>query len=42
MAQRSGHLSLATVKGHVSALLMKLDLDNRVQIALMVQDAQRP
>jgi DNA-binding NarL/FixJ family response regulator len=35
------HLSLATVKGHVSALLMKLALDNRVQIALMVQDAQR-
>ena len=35
------HLSLATVKGHVSALLTKLALDNRVQIALMVQDAQR-
>jgi DNA-binding NarL/FixJ family response regulator len=35
------HLSLATVKGHVSVLLMKLELDNRVQIALMVQDAQR-
>ncbi len=35
------HLSVATVKGHVSALLMKLALDNRVQIALMVQDAQR-
>jgi DNA-binding NarL/FixJ family response regulator len=35
------HLSLATVKGHVSALLTKLGLDNRVQIALMVQDAQR-
>ncbi len=34
-------LSLATVKGHVSALLTKLGLDNRVQIALMVQDAQR-
>jgi DNA-binding NarL/FixJ family response regulator len=34
------HLSLATVKGHVSALLMKLALDNRVQIALMVQDAR--
>ena len=35
------HLSVATVKGHVSALLMKLALDNRVQIALMVRDAQR-
>jgi DNA-binding NarL/FixJ family response regulator len=35
------HLSLATVKGHVSALLTKLSLDNRVQIALLVQDAQR-
>lgn len=34
------HLSLATVKGHVSALLTKLSLDNRVQIALLVQDAQ--
>jgi DNA-binding NarL/FixJ family response regulator len=34
-------LSLATVKGHVSALLTKLALDNRVQIALLVQDAQR-
>ncbi len=35
------HLSLATVKGHVSALLTKLSLDNRVQIALLVQEAQR-
>jgi DNA-binding NarL/FixJ family response regulator len=35
------HLSLATVKGHVSAILAKLVLDNRVQIALIVQDAQR-
>jgi DNA-binding NarL/FixJ family response regulator len=35
------HLSIATVKGHVSAILTKLALDNRVQIALMVQDAQR-
>lgn len=35
------HISLATVKGHVSALLTKLSLDNRVQIALLVQDAQR-
>jgi len=34
-------LSLATVKGHVSALLSKLALENRVQIALLVQDARR-
>jgi DNA-binding NarL/FixJ family response regulator len=35
------HLSIATVKSHVSAILSKLDLDNRVQIALLVQDARR-
>ena len=35
------HLSVATVKSHVSAMLAKLDLDNRVQIALLVQDAER-
>ena len=33
------HLSVATVKGHVSRLLDKLDVDNRVQIALLVQEA---
>jgi DNA-binding NarL/FixJ family response regulator len=33
------HMSVATVKAHVSRLLAKLDLDNRVQIALLVQDA---
>jgi len=33
------HLGLATVKTHVSAILMKLDLANRVQIALLVHDA---
>jgi DNA-binding NarL/FixJ family response regulator len=36
------HLSVATIKSHVSAVLSKLDLDNRVQIALLVQDARRP
>ena len=33
------HLSVATVKGHVSRLLDKLDVNNRVQIALLVQAA---
>jgi len=33
------HLSVATVKAHVSRLLDKLDVDNRVQIALLVQNA---
>ncbi|MGH8988146.1 MAG: response regulator transcription factor, partial [Acidimicrobiales bacterium] len=33
------HMSLATVKAHVSRLLTKLNADNRVQIALLVQEA---
>jgi DNA-binding NarL/FixJ family response regulator len=33
------YMSVATVKAHVSRLLMKLDVDNRVQIALLVHDA---
>jgi DNA-binding NarL/FixJ family response regulator len=33
------HMSVATVKAHVSRLLAKLDVDNRVQIALLVQAA---
>ncbi|MEY2442890.1 MAG: hypothetical protein QOJ46_2316 [bacterium] len=33
------YMSIATVKAHVSRLLLKLDLDNRVQIALLVHDA---
>jgi DNA-binding NarL/FixJ family response regulator len=35
------HMSVATVKAHVSRLLTKLGVDNRVQIALLVQEAQR-
>ncbi|HWH92663.1 MAG TPA: response regulator transcription factor [Baekduia sp.] len=31
------HMSVATVKAHVSRLLAKLEVDNRVQIALLVQ-----
>ena len=33
------YMSVATVKAHVSRLLSKLDVENRVQIALLVQDA---
>jgi DNA-binding NarL/FixJ family response regulator len=33
------HMSLATVKTHVSRIFTKLDLNNRVQIALLVRDA---
>ncbi|GAA2980278.1 MULTISPECIES: response regulator [Streptomyces] len=33
------HLSVATVKAHVSRVLARLDLNNRVQIALLVHDA---
>ena len=32
-------MSVATVKAHVSRLLTKLELDNRVQIALLAHDA---
>jgi DNA-binding NarL/FixJ family response regulator len=35
------HMSVATVKAHVSKLLAKLGVDNRVQIALLVQEAAR-
>jgi DNA-binding NarL/FixJ family response regulator len=34
------HMSLPTVKTHVSRILAKLELDNRVQIALAVYDAE--
>jgi DNA-binding NarL/FixJ family response regulator len=32
-------MSVATVKAHASRLLQKLELDNRVQIALLAHDA---
>ncbi|WP_329041644.1 response regulator transcription factor [Streptomyces sp. NBC_00178] len=34
------HLSVATVKTHVSRILARLGLNNRVQIALLVHDAE--
>jgi DNA-binding NarL/FixJ family response regulator len=34
------HMSVATVKAHVSRLLAKLALENRVQLALLVQEAR--
>jgi DNA-binding NarL/FixJ family response regulator len=33
------HMSVATVKAHVSSVLSKLDLNNRVQVALLAHDA---
>jgi DNA-binding NarL/FixJ family response regulator len=33
------YLSVPTVKTHVSSILTKLDLNNRVQIALPAHDA---
>ena len=33
------HMSVATVKAHVSRLLAKLEAENRIQVALLVQDA---
>jgi DNA-binding NarL/FixJ family response regulator len=36
-------MSIATLKAHVSSLLSKLELNNnRVQVALLVQDARPP
>ncbi|POX42360.1 DNA-binding response regulator [Streptomyces sp. Ru73] len=34
------HLSTGTVKAHLSSALTKLDLDNRIQLALLAHDAQ--
>ncbi len=36
------HMSVATVKAHVSRLLVKFGADNRVQIALLVQSTGDP
>jgi DNA-binding NarL/FixJ family response regulator len=35
-------VSVATVKTYVSRLLTKLELNNRVQVALLVHDADPP
>lgn len=35
------HMSVPTVKAHVSRLMVKLEVENRVQIALLVQEASR-
>jgi hypothetical protein len=35
-------MSVATVKAHVTRLLAKLELDNRVQIALLAPTRARP
>ena len=32
-------MSVATVKAHMSRMLTKLDLNNRVQVALLAQEA---
>jgi len=39
---RELHLALPTVKTNVSRILTRLDLNNRVQIALLVHDANAP
>jgi len=33
------HIAVPTVKTHVSAILTRLDLTNRVQVAILVHDA---
>jgi DNA-binding NarL/FixJ family response regulator len=37
---RELYMSVSTVKAHVTQVLMKLELDNRVQVALLVHDAE--
>jgi DNA-binding NarL/FixJ family response regulator len=39
VASRSARRNACRVKGHISRLLDKLEIDNRVQIALLVQKA---
>jgi DNA-binding NarL/FixJ family response regulator len=39
---RELHMSVATVKAHVSRVMDKLDAENRVQVALLVQEARDP
>ncbi len=39
---RELYLSLATVKAHVSSILLKLGLENRTQVALLVREADLP
>ena len=34
------HMSVATVKAHVSSMLAKLHLDNRTQVALVAHEAE--
>ncbi|MFC8695246.1 response regulator [Streptomyces parvus] len=41
IAERLG-ITVATVKAHTSSLFSKLEVDNRVQIALLVRDAEHP
>jgi DNA-binding NarL/FixJ family response regulator len=36
------HISVGTVKSHITQLLAKLGVDNRVQIALLVHEARSP
>jgi DNA-binding NarL/FixJ family response regulator len=36
---RELYLTVATVKAHVSSILLKLGLENRTQVALLVRDA---
>ena len=36
------YLSVATVKAHVSSILLKLGLENRTQVALLVHEADLP
>lgn len=39
---RDLYMGVPTVKAHVSSILAKLDLANRVQVALLVHDAEEP